>query len=196
MGRVKEQLLDMEYKLMKLETINYYCIVDIKTEFVGEAYEQNNHYLVTYTIMELNSLEQITITEKIRDDLISDKASNGLNGTLASIMLENGVEPYQMNYYHLCKYGFFNHQCDNIHDYCISPSHYFFNGIPLKDPITSWEHILHIPSSERQQQRLLTEINNNLVWVANELESDLKSVNETLTGIDKALDLMNYLAQG
>ena len=196
MGRVKEQLLEMEHKEMEISNLQYYCLVDINSEFVPEAYEKDNHYLVTYTIIELNSLEQITIKEKIKQDLLSNHNHNCLDGTLASIMLENGVEPYQMNYYHLCKYGAFNHQCDTIHDYCTSPSHYFFNGIALQDPISSWEDILHIPSSERQEQRLLASINTNLEWIAKELNSNGNAINESLTSIDKALDLMNYLAQG
>lgn len=176
---------------MELDNLKYYCIVDIKTEFVPEAYVENNHYLVTYTIMEINSLEKIIIYEEIKPDLISNDTFNGLDSTLASILLENGVDPYQMNYKHLCKFGAFNYKCDNIHDYCIEPAHYFFNGVPLQEPITEWEHILHIPSSERQDQRIKTEINRNLETIVYELSKH----NDTLTSIEKALDLGNYLAQ-
>ena len=145
--------------------------------------------------MELNSLEQFTIKEKIPVDLITDDIQNGLDGTLASIMLENGLDPYQLNYKQLCKYGAFNYKCDNIHDYCITPSHYFFNGIVLQEPVTEWEHILHIPSSERQDQRIKTELNNNIRWLASELSDNTKAINETLVNIDKAHDLTNYVLQ-
>ena len=195
MGRVKEQLLTREYKAMELDNLKYYCLVDIKSEFIPEANEQDNHYLITYTIMELNSLEQITIKETKKPDEISNKLTNGLEGTLASILLENGVEEYKLDYMSLCKFDSLNHKCDNILDYCISPSHYFFNGIALQDHITKWEHILHIPSSEREQTRLLSAINCNLEWIARNINDKSNAINESLQGINKELDIMNYLAQ-
>lgn len=187
--------MEMEYKLMELERLQYFCIVDIKSEFVPEAYEKDNHYLVTYTIMELNTLEKLTIKEKIPVNLINDNVNNEFEGTLASIMLENGVTPFDMNYKQLCKYGVPPHKSDNVHDICISPKHYFFNGIILQEPVTEWEHILHIPSSERQANRIQLEINTNLEWLAREISENTKAINETLMSIDKAHDLTNYVLQ-
>ena len=42
MGRVKELLLEKEYKQMELDNIQYFLIHKISSEFVGEPQEQDN----------------------------------------------------------------------------------------------------------------------------------------------------------
>ena len=67
MGRVKEQLLTMEYKQMEKlpnENLKEYLLT-IECEYKLQANEQDNYYLLKYCLLDLRSLETITISEQI-----------------------------------------------------------------------------------------------------------------------------------
>lgn len=141
-----------------LTNLSYFLITNMEIEFKPQANPSDNYDLLTVTIMDLNTLETHTITDRLPAN--SHKSgSSTINGTLAKILLENGVNDWSMTYYHLHNnVSDFGHNTDLIFDYCTEPQQFFFNAIKLKDEIKQWNDIIFIPSSERQQIRLLKSI--------------------------------------
>ena len=194
MGRVKELLLEKEYKQMELDNIQYFLIHKISSEFVGEPQEQDNYYIIKYDIIELNSLEQYQIKEKVLKTNINEL----LNGTIAKIILENEPSIREHNNYRLSYASLIrgiDYNTDTLLDYCTEPLQLFFNGIAKNKPITSWNDIIYLPSREREQARILLNINYNLETLASAISDNDSTINESLKGINSQLDLLNYVLQ-
>jgi len=194
MGRIKELLLEREYKEMELNNIQYFLIHKISSEFVGEPQERDNHYIITYDIIELNSLEQYQIKEKVLKSNINEL----LNGTIAKIILENEPSIREHNNYRLSYASLIrgiDYNTDSLLEYCTEPLQLFFNGIAKNKPITSWNDIIYLPSREREQARILLNINYNLETLASAISDNDSTINESLKGINSQLDLLNYVLQ-
>ena len=194
MGRIKELLLEREYKEMELDNIQYFLIHKISSEFVGEPQERDNHYIITYDIIELNSLEQYQIKEKVLKSNINEL----LNGTIAKIILENEPSIREHNNYRLSYASLIrgiDYNTDSLLEYCTEPLQLFFNGIAKNKPITSWNDIIYLPSREREQARILLNINYNLETLASAISNNNSTINESLKGINSQLDLLNYVLQ-
>lgn len=194
MGRVKELLLEKEYKQMELDNIQYFLIHKISSEFVGEPQEQDNYYIITYDIIELNSLEQYQIKEKV----LKSNTNELLDGTIAKIILENEPSIREHNNYRLSYASLIrgiDYNTDALLEYCTEPLQLFFNGIAKNKPITSWNDIIYLPSREREQARILLNINYNLETLASAISDNDSTINESLKGINSQLDLLNYVLQ-
>lgn len=184
MGRVKEQLLTMEYKVMdKLpnENLKEYLLT-IECEYKLQANEQDNYYLLKYCLLDLRSLETITISEQI----LNSELEQEIPEPLALIIHETNqsVETYnRFSYEVLINNGWLNDK-------------YIFEAIPLKESISSLNDLLILPSSEKALIHYLHEINSNLDSICTILEEQRGEIETSLTSIKTELDLMNYLAQG
>lgn len=183
MGRVKELLLIKEEKEMeKLPNKNLReFLLTMSSEFIPEAYEQDNHYLIKYNLLDLRSLKPVTISEKV---LISDLEHN-IPKQLAKIINEtyfniNGCE--SLTYKALINNGWLD-------------TEYLLEAIPLKKSISSLNDLLIIPSSEKIIKHYLYQINNSLEDIGSELYEMRGENTDNLNKIDKALDLIGYVLQ-
>lgn len=183
MGRVKEQLLKREYKEMEKlpnENLKEY-VLTIESEYKPQAYEKDNYYMLWYTIMDLRSLEPITITKKVRKDQINQKIPE----QLAIIIHESN---HTLNLYDRISYK-------SLINNGWLDSQYVFEAIPLKQSINSLNDLLIIPSTEKTKIYYLSEINDKLDIISGALVENGGNIEASINNIDKALDLRNYLAQ-
>ena len=177
MGRVKEQLLTMEHKVMdKLpnENLKEYLLT-IESEYKPQAYEQDNYYLIKYYLLDLRSLETLTIS-----------LEQEIPKPLAIILHETN--------HHVKTYDRFSYKA-LINNGWIS-NKYIFEAIPMKESISSLNDLLILPSSERAMIHYLSEINYHLDNISSTLEEQRGDIETNLNNIKNELDLMNYLAQG
>lgn len=184
MGRVKEQLLKREYEQMnknKNNNISEYLLT-MDSEFKPEAYEQDNYYLIKYYLLDLRSLETLTISETIPKDSLEQEIPK----PLAIILHETN--------HHVKTYDRFSYKV-LINNGWISDK-YLFEAIPLKESISSLNDLLILPSSEKALIHYLHEINSNLDSICTILEEQRGDIESNLNNIKNELDLMNYLAQG
>ena len=184
MGRVKEQLLQLEYlEVMNNQNDNLKeYLLTMSSEYIPEAYEQDNYHLIKYSLLDLRSLEAITISEKIT----SDKLEHEIPKQLAKIIHETNfsIDTYnRISYKALINNGWLSEQ-------------YLFEAIPIAKSISSLKDLIIIPSSEKAIKYYLYQISDSLQDLNSELYQMKSDINDSLNSIDKALDLMNYLAQG
>lgn len=181
MGRIKEELLKREYKAMdKLSNNNlreYYLSIDC--EYKPQAYEQDNYYLLKYTILDLISLEPIIISEKVLQSELDKKIPKQL---IKMIKEDNQTITSNFNYMALINNGWLS-------------ENYLFEAIPKTDNISSLNDLIIIPSSEKAIKYYLFEIANNTDSIAQELYEHRVSTNDNLNQLNKGLDLQNYLTQ-
>ena len=183
MGRVKEILLEMEYKEMeKLPNNNLReYLLTIESEWKPQAYEQENYYLIKYNLLDLGTIESLTICEKVP----IDKLNLEIPKQIAEILHETNqyVNTYnRFDYQALINNGWLD-------------SEYLFEAIPLKDSINSLNDLLIIPSSQKALTFYLSQIAENLEYLNENLKESGRSVETSINNVDKALDLMNHIAQ-
>ena len=157
-------------------------LLTIECEHKPQVYEQDNYHLLKYCLLDLRSLETLTISEKILDSELEQRIPQ----TLALIIHETNqnVKTYDMfSYKVLINGGWLNDK-------------YIFEAIPLKESISSLNDLLILPSSEKAMIHYLHEINSNLESICYVLEEQRGDIETSLTSIKTELDLMNYLAQG
>lgn len=150
----------------QINNLSYFVISEMSIKFKPQANERDNYDLLTVTVTDLNTLETFKIKDKLPPH--STKGNKTIDGVLARILFENGLEEWELTYHHI-DWKHNSHDTDLIYEYCISNPQYFFNAIKLTDKITSWDDLIFIPSSERQQIRLLKHICNKLYEIDTEL---------------------------
>ena len=183
MGRVKELLLLREYKEMEKipnDNLKEYLLT-IESEFKPQAYEQDNFYLLKYSLFDLRSLKTMTISEKI----LNSELEQEIPEQLAKIIHETyfSIDSFnRITYKALINNGWLDTQ-------------YLFEAIALKSSISTINDLLILPSSEKAMIYYLSQINDNLNSIWGVLAEHGESTQTTLNNIGKELDLMNYLAQ-
>ena len=180
---MKELLIEREYKDMDKQANNNLreYLLTMESENQPQAYEQDNYYLIKYYLLDLRSLETLALSEKI----LYSELEQEIPDQLAKIIHETNfsISPStKLSYKALINNNWLSSQ-------------YLFEAIPLSESISSLKELLILPSSERAIIHYLHQINYNLdnIWGAIAEHGD--SINTSLNNIDKALDLMNYLAQ-
>lgn len=184
MGRVKEILLKREYREMdKLpnENLKEYLLT-IESEYKPQAYEQDNYYLIKYYLLDLRSLETLTISETIPKDSLEQEIPK----PLAIILHETN--------HHVKTYDRFSYKA-LINNGWIS-NKYIFEAIPMKESISSLNDLLILPSNEKAIIHYLSRISYHLDNISSTLEEQRGDIETNLNNIKNELDLMNYLAQG
>ena len=183
MGRVKEELLKREYEQMNKNENNNISeyLLTMDSEFKPEAYEQDNYYLLKYSILDLRSLEPITISEKVRQDQLEQVIPK----QLAKIIHETyfSISEYtSLTYKALINNGWLSNQ-------------YLFEAIAIKPSISSLDDLVILPSSEKAIIHYLYTISDSLSAISGELYEMRSGTNDSLNNIDKALDLIGYVIQ-
>lgn len=183
MGRVKEQLLKREYEQMNKNENNNISeyLLTIESEFKPEAYEQDNYYLLKYSILDLRSLEPITISEKVRQDQLEQVIPK----QLAKIIHETNFsisEYTSLTYKALINNGWLSNQ-------------YLFEAIAIKPSINSLDDLVILPSSEKAIIHYLKELSDNIGDLNTQMYEMRTDTNDSLNNIDKALDLIGYVLQ-
>lgn len=183
MGKFKELLIEREYNEMinnNNPNLREYLLT-IESEFKPEAYEQDNYYLVKYCLLDLRSLEPITISERVTIKELEQKIPD----QIAKIIHESNfsIDTYnKISYKALINNGWTKEQ-------------YLFSAIPLKESINSLNDILIFPSSEKAIIHYLRNISDSLNGLSSEIYEMRTETNTNLTEIDKALDLIGYVMQ-
>lgn len=183
MGRFKELLIEREYNDMisdKNENLSEYLLT-IESEFIPEAYEKDNYYLLKYTILDLRSLKPITISEKVTQDQIEQ----AIPKQLAKIIHETvfNIDEYSsLTYKALINNGWLDTQ-------------YLFEAIKIKESISSLDDLLILPSTEKAIIHYLYTISDSLSAIGGELYEMRTDTSDSLNNIDKALDLIGYVLQ-
>ena len=178
---MKDLLIDREHREMNKErnsNLREYLLT-IESEYIPEAYEQDNYYLIKYTILDLESLKPVTIKEQVKELDIDNKIAKPLYDIIHEC---NHNLSYTFSYKALINNGWLETQ-------------YLFEAIPLKESISSLNDLLIIPSSEKAIIHYLKEINYNLECISTSIEEHRLSNCDNLEQIGKGLDLSNYLVQ-
>ena len=183
MGKFKELLIEREYKDMiknKNENLSEYLLT-MESEFIPEAYEQDNYYLLKYCLLDLRSLKPITISEKVKQDQLEQEIPK----QLAIILHETNfsVSTYnRLSYKALINNGWLSDK-------------YIFEAIQIKESISSLDDLLILPSTEKAIIHYLYSISDSLSAICGELYEMRTDTSDSLNNIDKALDLIGYVLQ-
>lgn len=183
MGRIKEQLLRMEYKVMdKLQNENLKeYLLTIESEFKPQAYEQDNYYLLKYCLLDLRSLETLTISEKILDSQLKQDIPKQLTKIIHETHFNINIAN-TLSYKILIENGW-------------SDMQYLFEAIPLKESISTLDDLVILPSSEKAMIHYLYTISDSLSAISGELYEMRTYCNDDLNNIDKSLELIGYVLQ-
>lgn len=183
MGRIKDILLQLEFLEVMYtgnENLREYLLT-IESEFIPEANEQDNYYLLKYCLLDLRSLTPITISEKVKQDQIELEIPN----QLAKIIHETNFsisESNKISYKALINNGW-------------TSVKYLFQAIPINESINSLDDLVILPSSANDIKHHLFKISESLEDLNSVIYEMGNDTNTNLTNIEKELDLMNYLAQ-
>ena len=175
MGRIKDKLLDSEYKDMNLngnENISEYLLTI-------NASESDGLYHIEYCIMDLRKLESVKITEKINESDLN----NLIDPTLWKILYQNEYGLYsKITYKTLCNDVF-------------TDDKYLFQAIALQKPLTSLNQLLIIPDTDGMNAYYLRKIFNKLEGIETEIAEHRLSNDDNLQKIGNFMDSINYIIQ-
>lgn len=176
--------MEMEYKTVMFngnDNLTEYLLT-MESEFIPEANEQDNYYLLKYCLLDLRSLKPITISEKVYNSELKE----AIPEQLAKIIHETNftIGAYtSLSYEALINNGWLSDK-------------YLFQAIPINESISSLDDLVILPSSANDIKHYLFKISESLSDLNAIIYEMGNNTNTNLNNIEKELDLMNYLAQG
>ena len=175
MARMKEYLIEREYKLME-RTQQFLLKIDVKHD--------RKPYKVAFLLMELNEAEPILHT--IEYQVKISELSETIPKQVLKILHESN---YSIT-------GASHISWDALINKGWAEDEYLFEAYKYEDVITSFDDFAILPSNANAIVHLLAEINFNLSANGTELYEMRSEISMPLTEIVKGLDLSNYLKQG